>query len=134
MGGGEVALYLGTHGDDRVDLRKDLDTISVPTLVTHGDSGATVPFEVPGNRTGQSVPGVRTVVVSDGPQGVDVSHAGEVTRALLDLLARRATPTCQRCGGHDLRRGRCGGPLGVLGCSETSGNGPGGAAPGRTPP
>jgi pimeloyl-ACP methyl ester carboxylesterase len=35
----------------RTDFRDDLATISVPTLVIHGDADGIVPFEVSGKRT-----------------------------------------------------------------------------------
>lgn len=70
----------------RTDFRRDLEQVSVPTLVIHGDSDAIVPFEVSGRRTAEMVAGARTVVVEGGPHGFNVSHAGEFNRALLDFL------------------------------------------------
>ena len=70
----------------RTDFRDDLTRISVPTLVIHGDSDATVPFEVSGRRTADTVADAKLVVVEGGPHGLDVSHADEFNRALLDFL------------------------------------------------
>ncbi len=70
----------------RTDFRRDLEAITVPTLVIHGDSDAIVPFEVSGKRTAAAVPGSRTVVVQGAPHGFNVSHAAELNRALLDFL------------------------------------------------
>ena len=39
------------------DFREDLTTITVPTLVIHGDSDATVPFEGSGQRTHDAISG-----------------------------------------------------------------------------
>ena len=52
-------------------------TVTVPTLVIHGDSDATVPFEGSGARTHAAIPGSRLHVVADGPHGINVSHAAE---------------------------------------------------------
>ncbi len=41
----------------RTDFRNDLERLTVPTLVIHGDSDAIVPFEVSGKRTAESVDG-----------------------------------------------------------------------------
>ncbi|PRY53422.1 pimeloyl-ACP methyl ester carboxylesterase [Knoellia remsis] len=69
------------------DFRDDLAAVTVPTLVIHGDSDATVPFEGSGKRTHEAIPGSRLVVIADGPHGVNVSHADEFNEALLDFLA-----------------------------------------------
>jgi non-heme chloroperoxidase len=71
----------------RTDFRADLDKVTVPTLVIHGDSDAIVPFEVSGKRTAETIDGSTLVVVEGGPHGFNVSHAEEFNRALLDFLA-----------------------------------------------
>jgi len=70
------------------DFRDDLATITVPTLVVHGDRDATVPFEGSGRRTHEAIGGSELAVVADAPHGVNVSHAEEFNRALLDFHAR----------------------------------------------
>lgn len=70
------------------DFRDDLATISVPTLVIHGDSDAIVPLEVSGQRTHESVPGSELVVVEGGPHGLNVSHREQFNSAVLDFLSR----------------------------------------------
>lgn len=70
------------------DFREDLPTITVPTLVLHGDSDGTVPFEGSGERTHAAVPHSELKVVAGGPHGLNVSHATEFNQALLDFLRR----------------------------------------------
>ncbi|WP_282203534.1 alpha/beta fold hydrolase [Kitasatospora fiedleri] len=71
------------------DFRADLEKFGpLPTLVLHGDSDATVPFEGSGARTRAALPGSRVHLVPGGPHGVNVSHAAEWNRALLEFLAR----------------------------------------------
>ena len=70
------------------DFRRDLDSITVPTLVIHGDSDAIVPVEVSGRRTHEQVAGCNLVVLERGPHGINVSHAEEFNRAVLDFLAQ----------------------------------------------
>ena len=72
----------------RTDFRAELSQITVPTLVIHGDSDATVPFEVSGQRSADLIAGAELVVIKDGPHGVTVSHAEEWNAAVLDFLAR----------------------------------------------
>ncbi len=68
------------------DFRGDLEKISVPTLVIHGDSDAIVPFEVSGRRAHEAIPGSQLVVVEGGPHGVNATHAEQFNTALLRFL------------------------------------------------
>ncbi|KQU68467.1 bromoperoxidase [Phycicoccus sp. Root563] len=70
------------------DFRDDLAKVDVPTLVIHGDSDGTVPFEVSGQRTHDAVAGSELHVVKDGPHGINVSHKDEFNSALLTFLAK----------------------------------------------
>ena len=72
----------------RTDFRGDLENVTVPTLVIHGDSDAIVPFEVSGKRSAASIAGSELVVVKGAPHGFNASHAKEFNTALLDFLAR----------------------------------------------
>jgi len=69
------------------DFRDDLPEISVPTLVIHGDSDATVPFEGSGRRTHEAVAHSELVVLPGAPHGCNVSHPDEFNQALLTFLA-----------------------------------------------
>jgi non-heme chloroperoxidase len=73
--------------DFRGDLEK-LDEAGLPTLVLHGDSDGTVPFEGSGQRTHEAVSGSELVVLEGAPHGCNVSHASEFNAALLDFLGR----------------------------------------------
>lgn len=95
----QQALALAAQGRDeavvacidsfaRTDFRGDLERITVPTLVVHGDADAVVPFEVSGKRSAEALQDVELVVVEGGPHGFNVSHAEELNRALVDFLAR----------------------------------------------
>lgn len=70
------------------DFREDLRSVDVPLLVIHGDADGTVPFEGSGKRTHEAVPGSELVLVPGGPHGLNVSHAEEFNRALLEFLGR----------------------------------------------
>ena len=72
----------------RTDFRDDLEKLTVPTLVIHGDSDAIVPFEVSGKRAAAAIDGSQLVVVKDAPHGFNASHAKEFNATLLDFLAR----------------------------------------------
>lgn len=72
----------------RTDFRADLNAISQPCLVIHGDADAIVPFEVSGKRAADALENSTLVVVENGPHGFNVSHAQEFNDALLSFLAR----------------------------------------------
>jgi pimeloyl-ACP methyl ester carboxylesterase len=72
----------------RTDFRADVATITVPTLVIHGDSDQIVPFEVSGERSAEAIKGAQLVVVEGGTHGLNTTHAAEFNAALLSFLAR----------------------------------------------
>lgn len=71
----------------RTDFRADVAKVDVPTLVIHGDSDGTVPFEVSGKRTHEAISGSTLVLVEGAPHGLNVTHAEEFNRALLAFIA-----------------------------------------------
>lgn len=72
----------------RTDFRDDLAKVAVPTLVIHGDADGTVPFEVSGKRSHESIESAELVLVEGAPHGLNVTHAEEFNAALLDFLGR----------------------------------------------
>ncbi|MBM7411116.1 pimeloyl-ACP methyl ester carboxylesterase [Clavibacter michiganensis] len=70
------------------DFRDDLTKVTVPALVIHGDSDATVPFEGSGERTHRAIAGSELHVVKDAPHGVTVSHPEEWNQAVLEFLKK----------------------------------------------
>ncbi len=81
-----ACMALFGHTDFRDDLAR-IAELGLPALVLHGDGDATVPYEGSGRRTHAALPTSRLHVVAGGPHGVNVSHADEWNRALLDFLA-----------------------------------------------
>lgn len=93
----QAALRLAHQSDQRAallcmdafagtDFREDLRNVSVPTLVVHGNSDATVPLEGSGQRTHEAISGSVLHVIEGGPHGINTSHATEFNRAVLDFL------------------------------------------------
>lgn len=70
------------------DFREDLPSISVPTLVLHGDSDGVVPVEGSGQRTHEAIGHSELALIKGAPHGLNVSHADEFNAALLDFLDR----------------------------------------------
>ncbi|MGJ7580643.1 alpha/beta fold hydrolase [Variovorax sp. RHLX14] len=70
----------------RTDFRADLEKITIPTLVIHGDSDAIVPLEVSGARTHKAIPGSVLKVVKGAPHGFNASHSAEFNEGLIAFL------------------------------------------------
>lgn len=70
------------------DFREDLKKVTVPTLVLHGDSDGTVPYEGSGRRTHEAIRGSEVVLLKDAPHGCNASHAEQFNAALVAFLAR----------------------------------------------
>ena len=77
----------------RTDFRADLEKVTVPTLLIHGDADVGVPLEVTSKRTHAAVAGSELVVIEGGAHGLVLTHAGEVNDALLQFLERSYTRT-----------------------------------------
>ena len=68
------------------DFRADVKSITVPTLVIHGDADQTIPLAVSGARMPALIPTAKLHVVEGGPHGLIWTHASEVNKALLEFL------------------------------------------------
>jgi non-heme chloroperoxidase len=76
---------IGAFG--RTDFRGDVAAVNVPTLVIHGDSDLIVPFEVSGKRSHEAITASQLALIEGAPHGLNVTHADQFNRALLDFLA-----------------------------------------------
>jgi non-heme chloroperoxidase len=70
------------------DFRDDLYGITIPTLVVHGDVDGIVPFEGSGKRTHEAITHSELAIIVGGPHGVNVSHADEFNKILINFLKR----------------------------------------------
>ena len=92
---GDVLRIAGQGSDEALvacirawttDFRADIATITVPTLVIHGDADNNVPLEASGRRTAALIPGADLHVIAGGPHGSNLSHTDEFNAALLTYL------------------------------------------------
>ena len=67
------------------DFRKDLEKFNIPTLIIHGDSDATVPYEYSGKLTHEAIPNSKVALIKGGPHGLNATHA-KFNEALLLFL------------------------------------------------
>lgn len=68
------------------DFRGDLQQVTLPTLVVHGEADAIVPIAGSGQRTHHAVPHSQLVTMRGAPHGLNVSHASAFNDALLTFL------------------------------------------------
>ncbi|WP_201582862.1 alpha/beta fold hydrolase [Psychrobacter immobilis] len=68
------------------DFRDDLKKFDVPTLVIHGDADQIVPLEASGQRSHDMIADSQLHVVEGGPHGINVTHAEEFNKVLIDFL------------------------------------------------
>jgi non-heme chloroperoxidase len=68
------------------DLRADLRTVTVPTLIIHGDRDQYVPIEVSGYRTAQLIPNSQLIVYEGAAHGLFITHKERFHRDLLVFI------------------------------------------------
>ena len=69
------------------DFRKDIVRNDVPTLLLHGDADRILPPDATSRRQAKMIKNVKFVELKNGPHGVLWTHAEQVNRELVDLLA-----------------------------------------------
>jgi pimeloyl-ACP methyl ester carboxylesterase len=68
------------------DLRRDLQTIAVPTLIIHGDRDVQAPIGLCGAKTAELVPQSTFVVYENAAHGLFVTHADRLNADLLAFV------------------------------------------------
>ncbi|WP_266364111.1 alpha/beta fold hydrolase [Tellurirhabdus rosea] len=75
------------------DFRQDLQRIKVPTLIIHGDSDKTVPFESSGQLTHRLMPHSQLLTYSGAPHGLFFTERDRLNQDLLSFIMERKTVT-----------------------------------------
>ncbi len=68
------------------DFRKDISSITIPTLVLHGEADRIVPFPSSGKRIHEMISGSRLVSFKEGPHAINWTHAEQVNKELINFL------------------------------------------------
>lgn len=71
----------------QTDFRKDVEAVSVPTLIIHGDDDKTVPIESSSNRTAGMISGARYLVYEGAPHGLFYTHRKQLNRDLIEFIS-----------------------------------------------
>jgi len=68
------------------DFRPELRTITVPTLLIHGDIDTSAPLDFTGRRTAGLIPGSRLEVYEGAAHGLPITHMERLNRDLLSYV------------------------------------------------
>jgi pimeloyl-ACP methyl ester carboxylesterase len=70
------------------DLRPDLKSFTVPTLIIHGTADETVPIDASARAAAKGIPNSKLIEYDGGPHGLLASHKDQVTKDVLEFLKR----------------------------------------------
>jgi pimeloyl-ACP methyl ester carboxylesterase len=70
----------------KTDFRPDLASFTVPTLIIHGTSDATVPIDASARAAAAGISGARLIEYDGAPHGLFATHRERLTQDLLDFL------------------------------------------------
>jgi|SRR5690606_15853224 len=70
------------------DFRKELENVTVPTLIVHGDSDNIVPYKTSGEQAAKGIANNTYHLVEGAPHGLNLTHGDKLNELLLDFLKR----------------------------------------------
>lgn len=70
------------------DLRSDMASFTMPTLILHGEHDLSAPLELTGRRTAAAIPGSTLKVYAGGSHGIFLSHPAEITADIAGFARR----------------------------------------------
>jgi non-heme chloroperoxidase len=68
------------------DFRSDVEKITVPALIVHGDADKVVPFEASSKRTAEILTHAELIVYQDAPHGLFYTHRELLNKDLLNFF------------------------------------------------
>jgi pimeloyl-ACP methyl ester carboxylesterase len=71
------------------DLRAELPSLRVPTLILHGDLDTSAPIELTGRKTAALIPGSRLIVYEGSGHGLYAADHERVNGDILEFIHRR---------------------------------------------
>jgi non-heme chloroperoxidase len=86
MATGLLAAYYAIGAFSETDFTEDLQKITVPTLVVHGDDDQIAPIEITGNLTAKMVEHSKLVIYKGGSHGLLITQKDELNADLLAFL------------------------------------------------
>ncbi len=94
---GSVALPRATvqcvQAFSGTDFRSDVEAVTVPTLIIHGDADKTVPIEASSKRTAAMIPHAEYIVYEGAPHGLFYTHREQLNADLIAFCTAAGTIT-----------------------------------------
>lgn len=70
------------------DFRSELENVTVPTLIVHGDADETVPIETSAKQAHDGIKYSTLEVIKGAPHGLNVTHPDELNEILISFLKK----------------------------------------------
>lgn len=70
----------------QTDFREDVKSVTVPTLIIHGDADKTVPIEASSERTATMITGAQYLVYEGAPHGLFYTHRDQLNADLISFI------------------------------------------------
>lgn len=74
----------------QTDFRSDVQSITLPTLIIHGDADKTVPIESSGDRTAKMIPNAQYKIYEGAPHGLFYTHRQRLNQDLIEFCSADA--------------------------------------------
>jgi len=74
----------------QTDFRSDVQSITLPTLIIHGDADKTVPIESSGDRTAKMIPSAQYKIYDGAPHGLFYTHRQRLNQDLIEFCSADA--------------------------------------------
>ena len=71
------------------DFRAEMHATTTPALIVHGDSDASVPVALSGQKSAQLIPGSRLVIYENAPHGLFLTHRERLNADLLAFVRQK---------------------------------------------
>jgi non-heme chloroperoxidase len=81
------AVVASFHAVIDTDFRREVATITLPTLIIHGDKDTSAPIDITGRRTAQLIKGSQFKIYPGAPHGLIVTHAGQLNHDIAQFIA-----------------------------------------------
>ena len=81
-----IATIKSAESWANTDFRWELQNVTVPTLIVHGDEDQIVPIKTAGEQVAKGIVNNQYHVISGAPHGLNVTHAEELNQILINFL------------------------------------------------
>ncbi|MBQ0736510.1 alpha/beta fold hydrolase [Aquimarina celericrescens] len=70
------------------DFREELNNVTVPTLIVHGNADNIVPIKTSAEQAAKGISNNTYEIIDNGPHGLNLTHSKQLNKILIDFLKR----------------------------------------------